>query len=175
MARDLKILNEPAREPVTAKEAKDYAKIDYSTEDAIVDLMIRAARKQIEEFTGVGLGLQKVQYTFPSQCNETQTLPRRPFSETVSITYQSCRLSTVQNVLTDTDSWEITGDSFTGEKGTYDIVYKSGFTEVPADLKLAVLIQVAYDYENRGNQDAAGMCKQAKEKCKPYKLNLWGI
>lgn len=174
--RSVKIITEPPREPISVKEAKDYARIDYSTDDPIVDNLIKAARKQIEEFTGVGLGVQKVEYTFNNDCySNSNSLPRKPFKEIVSVTYQSCRLATVTDVTTNTDNWEVSGDDFTGEKGKYVITYRSGFEEIPPDLILAVKAQVAYQYENRGNQDATGLCKQAKELARSYKLNVWGI
>jgi hypothetical protein len=174
--RSLTIITEPSKEPVSVKEAKDYARIDYTADDAIVHNMIKAARKQIEEYTGVGLGIQKVKYIFPVECySESQSLPRRPFRETVSISYKSCRLSAAVSVLTENINWEILGENFSGEKGTYEIVYKTGFEEVPADLILAVKVQVAYQYENRATEKGMGLCSQAASLAKPYKLNVWGI
>jgi hypothetical protein len=175
MSRSLTIITEPSKEPVSVKDAKDYARIDYTADDLIVDNLIKAARKQIEDYTGVGLGIQTVKYVFPVTCyTDSQSLPRRPFVETTAITYKSCRLSTASDVLTNTN-WEVLGDKFSGEKGIYEITYRTGFEEVPADLILAVKVQVAYQYENRGKDDAVGLCKQAKELAKSYKLNLWGI
>jgi uncharacterized phiE125 gp8 family phage protein len=175
--RSTTIITEPSREPVSVKEARDYARIDYTTDDVIIGVLIQAARKQIEDYTGLGLGYQKVKYTLPVSCyNESQLLPRRPFKEVVSISHQSCRLSPIRSVLTETDIWEIKGDSFSGEKGSYEVVYLAGYAyeDIPAGLKVAILDQVAYDYNNRGTNER-GICMKAKDKAKAYKLNVWGL
>lgn len=169
------VINEPAKEPVTVKEAKDFARIDYNIDDGIVDLLIRSARKQIEAFTGVGLGLQIVKYRVTVEAYVADyLLPLRDFIEASAVTYQSCRLSPVKDVFTASINWQIGGSLFSGEKGVYTITYKTGLREIPSDLKLAVLNEVAYQYENRG-AEAATLSPQAKKLIQPYKLNVWGI
>ena len=61
----------------------------------------------------------------------------------------------------------------------YQIVYTTGYSTVPQDLKQAVLLQCAYLYEHRGEEAAAGsqwagnLCEDAKLLSEPYKRQAW--
>ena len=47
----LKIVTQPADEPVTVAEAKAYMRVSYSTEDSLITTMITAARRLAEAYT----------------------------------------------------------------------------------------------------------------------------
>lgn len=59
----------------------------------------------------------------------------------------------------------------------YKIIYTAGYTTVPAQLKQAILSQIAHDYENRGDVDISDMsrnlCLEAEKKAAPYRRDLW--
>lgn len=59
----------------------------------------------------------------------------------------------------------------------YRIIYTAGYTEVPADLKDAILMQIVHDYENRGDVDInnvnRGLCIEAENYAAPYRRMLW--
>jgi len=50
-----KLIAEPAQEPITLAEAKAFARIDVSDDDAIITELITRARKFIEEMTSLAL------------------------------------------------------------------------------------------------------------------------
>ena len=57
----------------------------------------------------------------------------------------------------------------------YDILratYTTGFDDVPSDLKIAILDQVNYSYENRGvdsfHYDYKGICEKAMRACQRH-------
>lgn len=47
----LKIHTEPAQEPITATEAKEFARIDTTVEDLVIEGLIKAARIHAEAYT----------------------------------------------------------------------------------------------------------------------------
>lgn len=54
----------------------------------------------------------------------------------------------------------------------YKIVYTTGYTAVPANLKLAILNELVFRYENRGNQQT-GICEAAQVLADPFKRKLY--
>lgn len=65
----------------------------------------------------------------------------------------------------------------------YKIVYTTGYSVVPEDLKQAVLAQIAYMYEHRGDEQdqvnkfnltlKQGICEQAQRLAEPYIRQAW--
>ena len=61
----------------------------------------------------------------------------------------------------------------------YQITYTTGYTTVPDDLKQAILMQVAYMYERRGEEPAAAcqwsgnICEEARLLANPYIRQAW--
>jgi hypothetical protein len=56
----------------------------------------------------------------------------------------------------------------------YKIVYTSGYANVPDALKLAILNEITYRYENRGSEaQLEGICFAARTMAEPYKRTLW--
>jgi hypothetical protein len=54
----------------------------------------------------------------------------------------------------------------------YKIIYTTGYIVVPDALRLAILNEISFRYENRGNQ-GTGICEAAKAIAQPYKRELW--
>mgnify|MGYP006951125171 CR=1 FL=1 len=58
--------------------------------------------------------------------------------------------------------------------GEYKLSYSTGFTTVPEDLLRAIKEEVAFRYENRGDERLPeGMCEMALESCFSYKRMSW--
>jgi hypothetical protein len=53
------------------------------------------------------------------------------------------------------------------------LIYTVGYSSVPEDLKQAVLAQIYWSYENRGNEENSGVCKEAEELCKDHVRLIW--
>lgn len=59
----------------------------------------------------------------------------------------------------------------------YRIVYTAGYRWCPADLVAAIVKQIAYDYEHRGNElvkvSERGLCPEAEALAAPFRRKLW--
>ena len=80
----------PAAEPLGLAEAKDYLRIAYGGEDALVTGLIAAARSRIEELARVAMISRTLRVTmdrWPQRTMETRVfpLPVRPAMELVAV------------------------------------------------------------------------------------------
>ena len=55
-----KVTTGPASEPISASEAKNYLKVDASTDDSLITALIQAARESCEKYLGMALITQTI-------------------------------------------------------------------------------------------------------------------
>lgn len=142
----------PIVEPITLQEAKDYARIDGSTEDTLITSLIKMARIHCESFTGKSLIPKTVtvtSFTFPYQFQ----LPYGPLLTEGGIT--KCVTIDQNNVETNLD-YEVNTGLFPkifilggAQSYKFKLIYNAGFTTVPEDIKLAIKMMVNTLYERR--------------------------
>ena len=93
----LVVVTQPALEPVSRAEAKRHAEIDHADHDHLVDIWIRAARRQLEKDTArtpVNTVYDLTVDRFPEE--RFVPLPRMPLSSIVSVTsYDEADAATV--------------------------------------------------------------------------------
>lgn len=133
-------------EPVIVTDVKSYAKIDTTADDTIIGYLITTARQQCEDFTGISIIPRKVTAVLNNSCGGI-FLPYCPFKTLVSVTDQD------GNILT-TDDYKISGTTFPQliypKWDRLTLVYNTGYTTLPQEIKTAILQQTFYLYENRG-------------------------
>jgi uncharacterized phiE125 gp8 family phage protein len=131
----------PAVEPVTLAEAKAYCKID----DLISDLIV-TAREQCEDFTGISI-VNRTVTTVLNNSNGGIYLPYCPYIQLVSITDDD------GNAI-DAADYKISGILFPQliypKYDRITMIYTVGYGKPPQRIKSAILQQVFYLYENRG-------------------------
>lgn len=134
----------PGEEPVSLAEAKAWCRIDASDEDALVSALIAAARLQIETDTGRALVTQSWRLALDCPRGRLVRLPVVPVAEIVAATVDGDAI----DVTLQGDAALLPGEGYR----TLSIDYTAGYggaSDVPADLKQAVLVLAAYWYENR--------------------------
>lgn len=62
----LKLITAPAAEPVSLTEAKLHARVDHSADDALLTVLITAARQEVEHVTGRALITQTWEMVVPA-------------------------------------------------------------------------------------------------------------
>src|SRR4030042_4070907 len=151
----------PAAEPCTTQEAKDFMKIDYSTDDTLMGELITTAREWVENYIGRAM-VSRIVTAEWTRHGKVMWLPVQP---AISIT-------SVKHVLSDNSKDTLTVDEDYFVKGSttiqihlpassngLEIVYTAGYSSVPKTLKHAVMRIVANYYENR--EDLTGINPQA--------------
>jgi len=154
----------PVTEPVTLAEAKLYCRVSTSVDDNQISLMIKQAREAIEVGTGLSL-IPKNAVVWFTNFNGSFNLPYGPVNSFTSLIDEN-------NNTIDAADYTLVGGKFPmltrplwqNLKATYTV----GYTTIPNDLKIAILDQVSYDYENRGLDSNTGICEKSWKACQRW-------
>jgi uncharacterized phiE125 gp8 family phage protein len=166
---------DPITYPATLAEAKDKLVIDYADHDAKITRLIKVATQKIEAMCNISLVEKTVSlYVFL----EGGELFELPYGPTVSVTSvakldgnddeETLVLDTDYRLIGANDAFKILKSYY---EGTHIIEYEVGYTNIPESLKEAVLAQVAWLYQNPGDENK-GICETAKELASPY-IRIW--
>lgn len=145
-------------EPITLTEAKNFCKIDISTDDDLINILITAARQMCEAYTGVGF----VEHNAVAVLNNSNGDIYIPYGPIIAINSVVNEQGTT--LVLDLD-YTIGGNEFkrlrTPLANNITIDYTTGYTTLPEALKTALLNQVYYLYDNRaiGNDDISPISK----------------
>lgn len=165
----LSVTTAPASEPVSSAEVKEWLRIDSgdTSQDSTISLLITAARSAVEEYTR--RTMIDTTYTWVIEAEQGRSpiyLPRIPVDSITSFTTHDEKVG-ASDTLVSTDNYELveslkivtraSGWSMDNEEAAATIVFKAGYgtasTDVPYDLRLAVLRIVARMFEGRGDED----------------------
>ena len=166
------ITSEPAEEPVTLTEVKNWLRVDHSVDDTLITSLITSARKFGEKFCNrifVNTSFDCFFSSLDSSACELYSyiqIRRAPLVSISSIeTYNSGSYSaTTDYLLKQTNGFSrvVFNNGLTYEYTTaYPIKISviSGYgtaTDVPEDIKTALKAHIAFMYENRGDVVAEG-------------------
>lgn len=158
----------PITEPVTLEEAKNYCRIlNLNADDDLIEMLITQSREAVEAATGLSL-IRKNVVTYFNNISGNFELPFGP------VDFDSIELFDMEQ-----DGLEITGTNlqligdnfpklvypkYANLKATYD----AGYTTIPMDLKIAILDQISYSYENRGLDADTGICNKTWKACQRW-------
>lgn len=183
-------------EPVSLADAKAQLRVDFTDDDSIISRMITAARQAIENFCHISIVQKTITLTLeatesarslfaqPYQAREpfnSFELPYGPIKSVDIVTsIDSDGVSVISLALG--KDYYLFGKSFRTIKiansfSNNILVYTVGLIIVPEDLKLAILNEVAYRYEARGDSQnirataftQQGVCEAARVLASPYK------
>jgi uncharacterized phiE125 gp8 family phage protein len=155
----------PMAEPVTASEAKGFLRLAGSTEDDLIEGLIRAARKDVERATGLALIDQTWRLAIDRiPASDIVLLMRHPVREIIAVTtygtegeaslvdagdYQADLVSRPARLL-----FLSRPEPMRAMNGI-EIDFRAGFgeagTDVPDLLRRAILVLVAHWYEFRAS------------------------
>lgn len=167
-----------ATEPVTLDQAKNQCRIDFTDDDVFVTQLITACRRQIERFCGISIVSKQGSLTMDLIAD--MEIPYGPVIALTSfIDKDGNVISSGQYSVYGAQFKRIMplGFKFYRSVLTYTAGY--GTTPVPPDLCLAILQEIAFRYENRGEgQDTRksvnpGICESAQLYAEPFKRFAW--
>ena len=154
----------PVTEPVTLAEAKLYCRVSTSVDDNQISLMIKQAREAVEVGTGLSL-IPKTAVVWFTNFNGSFNLPYGPVNSFTSLIDENGdTIDAADYTLVGGKFPMLTRPLWRNLKATYTV----GYTTIPNDLKIAILDQVSYDYENRGLDSNTGICEKSWKACQRW-------
>ena len=151
-----------ATEPCTVEELKSFARIDGSSEDALIADLGVAARQLCETYANISI----VERTVNAVVNNSLGgvfLPFGPITGDVTVYDESD--NEVTATITGVKNKRIEAPNYTYLKAEYT----AGYSEVPKAIKTAVLNWFAYLYSERGDTTNQNSLIEAKKLLKPYR------
>ena len=152
-------------EPVTVAEAKQYCRVDNSVEDDLFEELITQSRQAVEKAANISITPKTVTLWFTNLAGGYE-LPFGPVTSFTSLTDQNGNVvpSGVYKLIGGPNpslAWPLYANM--------TAVYTTGMTSVPKELKIAILDQINYGYENRGmDVDDMGICEKTWRVCQRW-------
>jgi len=161
-----KVTTHPATEPITLQELKDFARIDGTDEDTLLNSFIESARRACENYLGRALIEQTITMKMDLWPSMIIELPRPPL---ISITaVETLSESDVATAYTSTNYYTITTsepgslvikmglsipENTARDYGGFQIRFKAGYgssrTDVPSAIRDGIKLWATDIYENR--------------------------
>lgn len=191
--REVSIDSESTTDVVTVQELKDWGKLKGSTEDNIIDQLIKSCRQLQEQWTGRSFIEKTLTVHWDTLGGAEVELPYGPVRTITSIkrVYEDGTLSDALVEGTDYfikgmdfqvvnlyKRWQSAGQIVTGLRATYTVGHGtgSGLLLLPEPLKETVMRHAITDYLQRDDLEVynAVLYDWVKEALHPYKIaNLW--
>jgi hypothetical protein len=171
---DLKRLGYIGNIPVVLDEAKTQLHITYSEDNAEIIEMIKRAISQIETHCNISIVPQRIQWI--ADLESEWKLPLGPVIGIESVENRDSNAgSGVGGFSTTTTTWVSFGDSFDPVVycNRYRITYTAGMPTLSEDLRQAILKQVVWLFEHKGDEGLDGLSKEVKDMVEPYRVMIW--
>lgn len=151
-----RVTTDLAAEPVSLAEAKEYMEIDFSDFDDLITSLIKSARLASERFTGLSYGTKTISLTANNEC-EIQ-LPLGPVQSITSVKntdgddldYSSFGFDNPVITLIN-PSFSLLSVGSTIPNRIVNLIYETGFTDCPEDLKTAIKMRVETAFQYRAD------------------------
>jgi uncharacterized phiE125 gp8 family phage protein len=158
----------PITEPVTLEEAKNYCRIlNLNADDDLIEMLITQSREAVEAATGLSL-IRKNVITYFNNISGDFDIPFGPIDidsfELFDMNQDELEITGTNLQLIGDEYPKLSFPRYANLKATYD----AGFVNVPADLKIAILDQISYSYENRGLDADTGICNKTWKACQRW-------
>jgi len=184
-----KVVTPVATEPVTLAEARLHIKADAdTTEDALIEAWITAAREVAEQYTGRALAVQTLEMAlqaFPCDGHQVIELDMPPVASITSVKYTDTA-GVEQTVPGGDYVLSLYGDAcamapaygkyWPSTQNTPDAVrirYVAGYTTAPKAVYAAILLMVAFLNENRGDAIVADDIQPPAAKALLNTVKIW--
>jgi hypothetical protein len=165
-------------EPLTLQEVKDYLRLegfiddseslstDFDDDDTLIEELITSCRERLELFTGLSFVPKSYEVELTNLAGYI-TLPFGPVNDITSVT----DVSGTALVYTTTNNLS---KLKTPLRENLIVTYDCGYSTLPKGLKEAMLKEIAYRYENRGDIANEGLSQAALFLASRFKeVNTW--
>lgn len=157
----MKIVIPPGAEPVTIAELKDQLRVDHDHEDALLAAKITAARRHVENLTGIAIAPATYEETFDRFPSGEIKLPKSPLISVASVKFtdpdgveQAVDPTSYSVDTASPEGWVVPVAGFSWPStmatiGAVRIRFVAGHEDVPETLREAILQLAAWWYEHR--------------------------
>lgn len=154
--------------PITIAEAQAFCRVENTTEeqDDLFRRWIFAARKKIEDYTGLSLIPRNIVAILTCRQGNME-LPFGPVTSTPSFVDTE---GVAQEITTRGLDFPYIVDKVEYTKATYTAGYADG--ECPEELQQAMLLQICFWWENRGDVPSKGWCPETIAICQKWRRSL---
>jgi uncharacterized phiE125 gp8 family phage protein len=162
-----KVSTAPTTEPVSRTEMKLHLRVDHTTDDDLIDALIKSAREWCEMFEGKSYMTQTIT-AYLDNFSNTILLPHPPLLSVSTVKYYDTggTLQTLASSYYTVDTTAVPGRIYLAYGQSWpatrdipnavEIIYTAGYhatqtttTEVPARVKAAIKLIVGHLYEHR--------------------------
>lgn len=190
--------------PFTLDYAKQHARVDFTDDDSYLTILITQCIKAVENYCFISIFPTTVTFTVEGcgvpflpigasyntekyasggvHGNPLFELPYGPLS--AGVTSVSKINSDYTTTILDSTSYNTIGEDFksliiTSGGAINKIIYNAGYTTIPEDLILAILNELAFRYEARGDStnryagQNVGLSESSQYLANPFKRTSW--
>lgn len=171
---DVSTVTDVVTEPVVLQDVKDFLRVDFADDNALITALITAARQLLEKQLNITIASKVLKVTFSCDGCYEYRIPYGPIEEieTVEFNYEFGETISITS-----DNYKIIGTDFKlfkGQQGYYTITYKAGYSIAPEAIKQGILKQIAWMYENRGDDAIGGQVnRDVVIMLSGYNKNAW--
>lgn len=199
---DIKRTESSPTEPVTLTQVKAHLIITSTDDDTLLTALITSCRKAIEEYCAISIVVQDVtviadlckewELPYGPTYGRISSVQTRTGGEGSGPGIYTTQISgwTIDgsdfNVFSPSNAggfnpgapfrgffkWGPYASPYAYGENRYKIIYTAGYSSVPDLLKLAILNEITFRYENRG-ESPDGICFAARTIADPLKRQLW--
>ena len=163
----LTLVTAPVVEPIGLQQAKDHLRVEHADDDALIDLLIAAARRRAEDLTARQLITAIYDQTWHDGFPSTIRLLKSPVQSVASVKYidgdgveQTLNASLYTIVNTDdrdeacivpayNESWPATRNIPNAVTVRFTAGFGDGPADIPAPIHAAMLLMIGHLYERR--------------------------
>lgn len=171
--RDVTTTVEPASEPITLAQAKNYLRVDFDDDNDLITALIVTARTRLEKYAGVAMSARTLQVV--AYVDEFIELPYAPLNTITLVEYWNGEDWVEMSV----GEYYVLGTTYkkiymvANNRMEYRFTYTCGYTTLPQPMITALykLLADLYDYRESSVEDSKpnSNITTAYELIKPYK------
>lgn len=155
---EVKVITDVEQEPVTLDEVKSFLRIDldYVSEDFKLLMFVSGAREKLEKYLNLSLAPKTLKWQWIGSLSD---IPYGPVVDITSLTEQGDETEVEYDLfgldfpaigLKDNYNYIIYPVGYDSCGKLYNLTYEAGYDTLPNGLKMALLMQIDYDYKNQG-------------------------
>lgn len=142
----VKVITDLTEEPLSLEDAKKWMRVEYDSDDTLIEALIKSSRMLLESYTGLSFGTKEIEAVL--DITKEVTVPYSPL-QTMTSVYKRDDNEWVLSVENE-DYWIINDTIKVNFPGLYKLTYEAGYEELPEPLLTDIKVILSWQYENRG-------------------------